>query len=81
MTNGRSLTRDYTGHERREECAQGAAISVEVSNLKTYQTIQNGALDTIRKQLWALVILMLTTFLSAAGALAFMAIQYGLTKA
>ena len=72
--------REYTGTERREECAQGAAISTEVSNLKDYQMIQNGNLDMIRKQLWMLVILMLTTFLSAAGALAFMAIQYGLTR-
>lgn len=65
----------YAGAERRAECAQGVALGVEVDNLKKYQYIQNGHLNMIKKHLWTLVLLMLTTLLSACGALAMLLIM------
>jgi|GEM_PF-5657600 len=66
-------TPDYEGPERREHvttCPIGVEMRVRVMNLENYQKIQNGHLKTIRGQQWALVILMLTTALSAIAGIA-----------
>lgn len=71
------MAHGYEGEERRSECAQGAAMQVEVNNLKAYQRIQNGNLKTIRNQLWGLVMMMLATL----GAVVFSMLQQLANKA
>jgi len=68
---GTIMAAGYDGEERRERCAQGAAMESEVDNLKRYQLVQNGNLRTIRNQLWGLVMMMLATL----GAVVFSMLQ------
>ena len=69
MANGDIVTQAYAGPERRGECVQGARLEERVAGLAEYQKVQNGHMGVIRKQLWALTLLMLTTALSAIGAI------------